>query len=135
MRNLLSLTVACIAVAVFAVSIPPTNVTLTFNAVVDGPSMGGLTPNDYATNFVLLVRQSADASIPTNQWAVTFTAPATQFTNQGPFGSDWSVVVPTSSNPSFFLLQFSNYAGGVGPFSTPASWVQGAPPGQIKKLH
>ena len=126
-------------VAVLAVVIPSTTVTLTFNGSADPLTMGGLSPNDFATNFVLVVRSSSDASVPTNQWPVVFTAPATSFTNQGPYGSDWTLQLQTTANPSFYLLQFTNYNtsgtnGGIGPFSSPVAWVSGSPPGKIKKV-
>src|SRR5689334_10071497 len=122
-RTLVGLSVLSLVSLVLAVGIPSMVVNITFNATTDPAMMGGLSPNDYATNFVLVVRSSSDTTVPTNQWPVTFIAPATQFTNQGPFGSDWTVQVPTTANPTFFMLQFTNYNtsgtnGGVGNFSS-----------------
>lgn len=122
-----------------AVGIPSTIVPITFQAAPDPLLMGGMDPNSYSTNFEFLVLGSSDVTIPTNQWPVLYAAPASQFTNQGPFGSDWTALVPTTSNPTFFFLQFTNFntsgaAQGRGPFSSVVAWVSGAPPGKIKKV-
>lgn len=134
--GLLSFTVGAVSMAV---GISSTIVNLTFQAQPDPLLMGGMSPNDYATNFELVVLGSTDCTVPTNQWPVLMAVPATQFTNQGPFGSDWTVSVPTTSNPTFFFLQFTNFntsggSQGRGPFSSVVAWVSGAPPGKLKKV-
>lgn len=125
-------TIVLIAVAILAAPVaPPSTVTLGFNAVLDPTVMGGMTPNDYSTNFAFELRSSPDCTIPTNSWPIVALWPASQFTNQGVFGSEWTNQVQATSNPTFYLLRITAYGGSAGPFSGIATWVQRGPPGAI----
>jgi hypothetical protein len=118
-----------------AAPIAPTTATLAIKVLPDPNTMGGMTTNDFATNFLVEVKWSPDCTIPTNAWATVLAIPMIQLTNQGPMGTEWTQQVQVLVNPTFFIARTTNYLGGVGPFSSVATWLAGAPPGTLRAVH
>ena len=100
--------------------------TLAFNMVVDNTQMGGLSTNQYATNFNVVIVTSPDIRVPLALWTPISTVPVSQLLTQGSPPATWTNQVPVDGATRFFSIQYTNWVnGGTSPFfaAYPLFWT------------
>lgn len=67
--------------------------------------MGGLSTNDYVTNFTFRVYSSTNLTVPLTNWTMTAEWPVSQFLAQGPLGSTWTNSLVTMPGTRFYVMR------------------------------
>lgn len=111
--------------------LPTTTVTLQMRLTVDPAQFGGLSTNDYLTNYNIVILQTNQVSTNFSGYSLLTNYPANFFLSQGPCGTWWTDRVSVASSPGFFVMFATNQNnGGAGPFSPLAVWLPNSPSGQ-----
>lgn len=88
----------------------------------DPAAMGGLSTNDYATNFVFAIYCSTNVAQPFNQWLLLTTTPAT----------NRSLSLTLSNTNSLFFAARTEGVRDVSPFSNVCPWMRAAATGVLR---
>lgn len=104
---------------------------LVFNMVITNTT-GGLSTNDFSTNYAAVFKTAPDVTTPDAQWNTFQQTPVTFFLQQGPVGTIWTNQIGTDGATRFFKVAYTNISnGGIGPFSQPYPLIWDSALGQL----
>lgn len=103
---------------------------LAWNFRPDPADMGGISTNDYTTNFVFVAYQSLTVNTPITNWPAISVSPMSLYANNIIAGVDCTNLLTLTASTAFYVMQVSNiYTGVVSPFSGVAVWFKAPPAG------
>jgi hypothetical protein len=118
-----------LALIMFALSVKAATLWI-YMSPLDPAVMGGMTTNDYLTNYSIRIFTQTNITIPPTNYILYTNYVPNIFLSQGPPGTVWSNTVPTPTNTCFFISQCTNVSnGGAGPFSHPFPFLPVGPSG------